>query len=81
MRSRVSLEPEDHLNGPDPTNEEIAARMRAWLRGVVFVFGYACVVGLVLGAILVITRDGRPLDEKALVQKWDRALQRLGLDF
>jgi hypothetical protein len=27
----VSLEPIDHLNGPDPTNEEIAARMRAWI--------------------------------------------------
>jgi hypothetical protein len=26
----MSLEPEDHLNGPDPTNEEVAAKMRAW---------------------------------------------------
>lgn len=47
----------------------------------VFLIVYACAVGLVLGAILVITRDGKPLDEKAFVQKWDHALQRLGLDF
>jgi hypothetical protein len=42
----MSLEPNDHLNGPDPTKEEVAAKMRAWFP---FIAPLAAVV-LVLAA-------------------------------
>jgi hypothetical protein len=55
------------------------AKDDAMRRDVLFLFVYACVVCLVLGVVLVITRDGQPLDESAIQKKWDRALHHLGM--
>ena len=43
----LSLEPIDHLNGPDPTKEEVAAKLRAWSP---FIAALAVVVLVLLAA-------------------------------